>query len=321
MNILITGVAGFLGSNIAKSLLAEGHRVVGIDNLSHGRRENIECLREYDQFDWNFDDLVDTLKTGLPVTPDIIIHLASEKIPRYSDSYNTILKNQEMIEAVVAYSLKCSARLIFASTSDIYGRNENVPFKEDSPFVLGNTDVKRWAYAVSKIHSEHFIIGAHDKYGLEYTILRLFSCYGRNQARGWWGGVQSAFIENILQGKEVEIHGSGMQSRCFTYIDDALQGFNLAITNPNAVNQTFNIGNPGAYVTMYGLYKLITGIVDKYSPVKYIPYAELGKYEDSNIKIPDITKAKSLLGFEPKWNLYDGMTETIKWQSKLFLNE
>lgn len=318
MKVLITGVAGFIGSNLAERLLGEGHTVFGVDNMSHGKSSNMDECRRYVNFTWGLED-ASVFDPDEEI--DAIVHLASEKIPRYSDSFGTLSHNYKMTEQVVKLALKYKARLLFASTSDIYGLNETAPFSEDSRLVMGNTDVKRWAYAVSKMHSEHYIIGSHDKDGLGYTIMRFFSCYGKNQASGWWGGAQSVFIENILRGKEVQIHGSGMQSRCFTYIDDVIDGIMLCLIKEEANNQIFNLGNPSAYVTIYGLYKLISGLVDKYAPVTYMPYSELGKYEDSKMKIPDITKAKSILGFEPKVGLYDGIVNTINWHKKQYNHE
>jgi len=316
MNIFISGVAGFIGSNLCGRLLKEGHRVYGIDNLSHGKMSNINEFIGNPNFFFETEDICTCEEMGMLFAPEVVVHLASEKIPRYSDSKATIDHNYRMTKNMVQYCLETKARLIFASTSDVYGKNESVPFSEDSEFVLGNSDVKRWSYAVSKIHSEHYIIANHDKHGLDYTITRFFSCYGQNQAQGWWGGVQSVFIENILRGEDVEIHGSGMQLRCFIHIDDLVDGLMLCIEKNEAVNQIFNLGNPASVVTVFGVYKLITGLVDKYVPVRYVPYDSLGKYEDSKAKIPDISKASSMLGFAPKINLQEGLIRTIDWQRK-----
>lgn len=315
MKVLITGVAGFIGSNLTERLLSQGHSVIGVDNLSHGKLENIKPFIDNIDFDFHMEDVEDFRNVE---SFDAVVHLASEKIPRYSDSYATLRNNYLMTSRVVDLVLSRKARLLFASTSDIYGKNETIPFKEDSEFVFGNSDVKRWAYAVSKLHSEHFIIGAHDHYGLDYTIMRFFSCYGKNQAEGWWGGVQSAFMDNVIEGKSIEIHGSGMQSRCFTYIDDVVDGIILCLTKEEAKNQIFNIGNPSAMCTVYGMSKLVFNCLDKAVPIEYIPYASLGKYEDSKAKFPNIDKAKQLLGYSPKVNLLEGVDKTIKWKKKQY---
>lgn len=316
MKIIITGVAGFLGSNLAERLLKEGHEVTGIDNLSHGLLGNLD-FRPDTNFDFYLADVCDF---RILDKHDIIIHFASEKIPRYSDSFDTIDINQRMMQNIVDMAVRTNAKVIFASTSDVYGKNKTFPFKEDSEFVLGNTDVKRWAYATSKIHGEHLLVGCHDKYGIDYNILRFFSCYGRRQALGWWGGVQSAFIDSIISGQDIEIHGMGTQQRCFTYIDDALDGIVACINNDEANNKIFNIGNPHEPVTIYRLAKLLFEIMDKTVNINYKSYEELGKYEDAYVKIPDITKAQNILGFEPKWTLKDGLTETIKWKLKQMNN-
>lgn len=315
MKVVITGVAGFIGSNLAERLIANGDEVVGFDDLSHGNMNNLTDVIESNNFSFFLRDITGPIVWEAN-SADAVVHLASEKIPRYSNSYNTITRNQDMIVSVVDLARRSGARLLFASTSDVYGKNENIPFSEESELVMGNTNVKRWSYAVSKIHSEHYIIASHDKYGLDYTIMRFFSCYGKHQAHGWWGGVQSAFMENTLLGNDIEIHGSGQQSRCFTYIDDAVDGIMLCLTRAEATNEIFNIGNPSSYCTIYGLSKRIFEITGKSVGINYIPYSDLGKYEDSKIKMPDITKARKLLGFEPRWNLLDGLKQTIEWQKK-----
>lgn len=315
MIITITGVSGFIGSNLAKRLLSDGHDVIGLDNFSHGDVSNLKGILDAPRFTFREHDVTVPFTLG---KSDTVVHLASEKIPRYSNSFDTLNNNHEMIINVTRAALETGARLIFASTSDIYGRNEQGPFKENDLLVMGGTDVKRWAYAVSKMHSEHYIIAAHDRFKMDYTILRFFSVYGENQASGWWGGVQSAFIENTLLGKEIEIHGDGMQTRCFTYIQDAIDGIVLAINSDRAKNQIFNIGNPNTKISMRALASMVFSIANKEVPIKTVPYDTLGKYEDTKSKVPVILKAHDYLGYAPKWNLYDGLKRTIEWQTKLY---
>jgi UDP-glucose 4-epimerase len=318
MIVVITGVAGFIGSNLSKRLIDAEHQVIGLDNFSHGDVDNLKGIIGKDGFTFREHDVTIPFTIG---KADMIIHLASEKIPRYSNSFDTINNNHEMVINAVRASLETGARLVFASTSDIYGKNENGPFAEDDALVMGGTDVKRWAYAVSKMHSEHYIIAAHDRFKLDYTILRFFSCYGENQAPGWWGGVQSAFIDNVLTGRELEIHGDGMQTRCFTYIDDAVDGIMLAINSEKSRNEIFNIGNPATATSMRALARLIFSISNKEVPIKSVPYEVLGRYEDTRSKVPNIAKAKQVLGFNPKWSLYDGLKKTIEWQINQHKND
>lgn len=317
MIILVTGVAGFIGSHIARRLLMEGHHVIGVDNFSHGYERNITAMRNNPNFDFYAEDVTDFYTTK---QLDIIIHLASQKIPRYTSSFITLASNNEMLKNVIYLARINRAKLVFSSTSDVYGKNQNIPFSEESELVLGRTDIKRWAYSVSKIYSEHYIIACHEEFGLDYTIMRFFSSYGENQNTTWWGGPQGAFIQNALEGKEIEIHGTGMQSRCFTYIDDLIEGIMLCIFNPKANNEIFNIGNPFNSITISGLANTICDIMGKPVLMKNIPYSTFGKYEDVMVRMPNIDKIRAL-GFKPKYSLIDGLKKTIKWQTELYEND
>jgi UDP-glucose 4-epimerase len=321
MKIAITGVAGFVGSNLAKQLLAEGHQVVGLDNFSFGKRDNIKVFARNKQFTFYERDLREqsALKD---IHADVLVHLASQKIPRYSSSFPTLNDNYIMSNACIQKCMKDKIKLVFASTSDVYGKNTDLPFHEESNLVMGPTNVKRWAYAVSKMYSEHNIIAHHDEFNLEYTIMRFFGSYGPNQNTTWWGGPQAVFIQNILEGKTIEVHGDGLQTRTFTYIDDTVQGIMKCIFHPLASNEIFNIANdPEEEITIKELALLIWELIkgDRNNPdIKLIPYETFGKYEDVMRRVPDITKIKSRLGFFPQWKMGDGLIKTIDWQKQLF---
>jgi len=316
MRILITGVAGFIGSNLASTLIDGGHTVIGIDIFSHGCRRNIKDI-------WNnslfiFYEMDITLEENIKgINFDIAIHLATQKIPRYDNSYATLSDNEKMLKNIVNACLENEARLLFASTSDVYGKNMNIPFSEESELVLGRTDIKRWSYAVSKIYGEHYIIACSEEFGLEYTIMRLFSVYGENQNITWWGGPQGLFIQNCLEGKPIDIHGTGMQSRCFTYIEDTIDGIMRCIFNKRSTNEVFNIGNPLTAITINELANIICELTGKIVPIIYIPYSDFGKYEDVMSKIPNIDKITDMLGFKPSYSIIDGLKKTIEWQTKL----
>lgn len=321
MKIAITGVAGFVGSNLTEQLLAEGHEVVGLDNFSFGKPENIKVFAANKQFTFHERDLRDenALKD---IHAEVLVHLASQKIPRYSSSFPTLNDNYIMSTACIQKCLKDKIKLVFASTSDVYGKNTDLPFHEESNLVMGPTNVKRWAYAISKIYSEHKIIAHHDEFGLEYTIMRFFGSYGPNQNTTWWGGPQAVFIQNILEEKTIEVHGDGLQTRTFTYINDTVQGIMKCIFHPQSSNEVFNIANdPEEEITIKELALLIWELIkgDRNNPdLKLIPYETFGKYEDVMRRVPDISKIKSQLGFVPKWKMRDGLIQTIDWQKQLF---
>ena len=149
--IIVTGAAGFIGSNLVKRLLKENHQVIGLDNFSYGSRRNLEEIISHPSFEFHETDLL--VKSSLqPFSGDAIVHLASQKIPRYSNAYRTLNENSNMLDIVINHCRNKKMKLVFASTSDIYGKNPNVPYAEDSDSLLGPTTVKRWSYALSKIH-------------------------------------------------------------------------------------------------------------------------------------------------------------------------
>ena len=320
MNIIITGVAGFIGSNLAKKLLEEGHCIIGIDNYSFGNTSNITTLLNSKKFSFYESDIrnPDIFKD---INGEVIVHLASQKIPRYTNALCTLDDNSAMLKNVVRKCISDKIKLVYASTSDVYGKNPNIPYSEESDLVMGKTTVKRWAYALSKIYGEQYIIANHDEYGIDYTITRFFGSYGINQNLTWWGGPQSVFIANSLLNKSLEIHGDGLQTRTFTYIDDTVQGLVKCILEEKARNEIFNVANnPDEEITILNLAKLIWKLVkgENSTPdIKFIPYQTFGNYEDVMRRVPDITKIKSLLNYNPIHKLEDGLRKTIEWQREL----
>jgi UDP-glucose 4-epimerase len=320
MKILITGVAGFIGSNLAGKLLSGGYDVTGIDNFSYGFERNIARLRKSEKFCFVEGDISnpDCLKNH---KADVIVHLASQKIPRYTNAYRTLEDNSNNLRFIVQKCIADKTKLIFASTSDVYGKNPDVPFSETSNLVLGPTTVKRWAYAISKIYGEQYIIACHDEFGLDYTIARFFGAYGPNQNLTWWGGPQSVFINKALLNEEMEIHGDGSQTRTFTYVEDTVNALARFISGPESDNQIFNVGaTEKCEISIIDLAKLIWKLINgnKVNPkLKFIPYADFGKYEDVMQRIPDISKIKEFFNLEPVWSLEEGLKETIKWQREI----
>ena len=242
MDIIITGAAGFIGSNLAKKLLKNGYRVIGIDNLSYGSMDNLEDIINQPNFKFILGDICNPLLFK-DIHADVIVHLASQKIPRYTSSLRTLEENYLMLRNIIQKCLQDKAKIVFASTSDVYGKNPQIPFNEESNLVLGPTTIKRWAYASSKLIGEQLIMANHDEFNLEYTIMRFFGSYGPFQNTTWWGGPQAIFIQNILENKPIEIHGDGKQTRTFTYIDDTVQGIMKCIFEKASKKEIFNIAS------------------------------------------------------------------------------
>mgnify|MGYP001589837888 CR=1 FL=1 len=244
-----------------------------------------------------------------------IVHLAAYKIPRYTDALDTLLINSHGSESVLKAAVEQSAKVIAASTSDVYGKNPEVPFNEDSNLVMGNPDVRRWAYAISKMFEEQLLFAYQERHGMRFTALRFFGGYGPNQNLTWWGGPQSVFINKALDNEEIEVHGNGLQTRSFTYISDHVDGIVRAIERREADNLVFNLGNTRE-ISILDLARLIWRLVrgDEPAKIRLIPYETFGKYEDVMRRIPDISRARSLLQFEPQVDLEDGLRRTIAWQ-------
>ena len=219
---------------------------------------------------------------------------------------------------VAQFAVQKKAHLISASTSDVYGKNLAIPFNEESDSVMGAPTVKRWAYAISKMFDEQLLFAYHERHGIDVTLVRFFGGYGPNQHLSWWGGPQSVFIDAALNQKPIEIHGDGLQTRTFTYISDHVAGLIKMLENENSKNQLFNLGS-FEEISILGLAKKIWFLIHETedAPLNIIPYEQFGKYEDVRRRVPDISKARSLLGYEPQVTLDAGLKRTIEWQRAL----
>ncbi len=317
--ILITGVAGFIGSNLAEHLMVRGHHVVGVDNMSQGDKLNLEPLLKNPNFEMHYVDIRDEIELKKSAQGcKTLVHLAAYKIPRYTDALDTLLINAIGSENVLKAAIDQGAKVVAASTSDVYGKNPDVPFNENSNLVMGNPDVKRWSYAISKMFEEQLLFAYQQRYGIPVVALRFFGGYGPNQNLTWWGGPQSVFINKALDNEEIEVHGDGQQTRSFTFISDHINGITRTVEMEVANNLVFNLGNTRE-ISINELAKLIWRLVrgEEDTPkIKLIPYSTFGKYEDVMRRIPDITRARTLLGFEPEVDLEDGLRMTIAWQIK-----
>lgn len=317
MKTLITGVAGFIGSNLAKFLLENGFIVYGIDNYSVGNSKSIKSLSDHKNF--NFIKL-DLSKTGiiknLPKV-EAIVHLAAKKIPRYENSLETLMVNTKMTENILKVALFYKAKLIYASTSDVYGLNKSLPFKEDSDLVLGPPTVSRWSYAASKIYDEHICLAFFDKYKVPCVILRFFGVYGPGVNLSWRGGPFGPFISSCLEEKKIEIHGTGEQIRCFTYIDDVVKGIYMCIISRKSTGQIFNISSDEK-ISITDLVKKIEKISGNKAKVEHVKYSSFygGNYQDVMAKIPSTEKASKIIKFKAETSLDVGIKKTIDWYLK-----
>jgi UDP-glucose 4-epimerase len=321
--ILVTGVAGFLGSHLLDKLIASGHQVLGIDNLSMGKLENIEHHLTNKSFQFLQKDITQkSTFENLGTDIDCIVHLAAFKIPRYGKAIDTLKINYQGTENVLELAKELNCKCVLASTSDVYGRNPELPFSEESNSVIGSSKVARWSYAVSKLFDEHLAFAYQESYGFPVVLLRFFGSYGPRHHLSWWGGPQSVFIEQVLNDAEITIHGDGMQTRSFTFVNDTVAGIYAATVKPEANGEIFNIGN-NQEVTILDLAKTIKHI--SYTPgelrLKFVPYESFTgkKYEDVMRRVPDSSKCESILGIKAQVSLEEGLSHTIAWQRSLGL--
>lgn len=316
---LITGAAGFLGANLVDRVLADGHSVVGIDNLSMGTLANLEEARRNPCFRFLQGDVTrpETF-AGLGEDFDCIVHLAAFKIPRYGKAIDTLKINYAGTEQALEFARRLSTKCVLASTSDVYGRNPALPFSEErTDSVIGSSKSPRWAYAVSKLFDEHLGLAYQDAYGFPVTILRFFGSYGPKQHLSWWAGPQAVFIDCVLNGKPIPVHGDGRQTRSFTYVSDTVEGIYQAMLRPEANGEIINIGS-SEEITILELAEHIRRLAPggKDVPIEFIPYESFTgkKYEDVMRRVPDTTLCERLLGVRARVPLTEGLRRTFEWQ-------
>lgn len=314
---VVTGSAGFIGSHLVDALLARGHQVVGVDNLSMGRVENFAHHQGSSNFSFHEVDVRDLagLRTAC-AGADILVHLAGYKIPRYGGALDTLLINGKGAEHILEIARELGAKAVLASTSDVYGKNPKLPFAEGDDSVFGASTVPRWSYAVSKLFEEHLAFAYREAHGVPVVLLRFFGSYGPRQHRSWWGGPQAVFIDATLEGREIEIHGDGLQQRSFTYVTDTVHGIVRSIERDEAAGEVLNIGNDRE-ISIVDLARTIHRLVGAPGEprLRFVPYAGIGKgpYEDVRRRVPDLTKARAILGFSCDVSLEDGLEKTIAW--------
>ena len=242
--VLVTGAAGFIGSHLVEALIQEGVRGDrSRQPLPWEFREPLRCFRRTRFSVGPGGCSGSRLLEGGRQKVDAIFHLAAFKIPRYGNGLETLEVNFKGTENVLKVSEARGCRVIFASTSDVYGKNPHLPYAENNAFYMGSPQVRRWSYGISKILGEHLCFLYSRERGVPVTILRYFGSYGPRQNLTWWGGPQSIFIDCALTNRPMTIHGDGLQTRSFTYIEDTVDGTVRALESKVALDKAINIGN------------------------------------------------------------------------------
>jgi UDP-glucose 4-epimerase len=314
MRALITGGAGFVGSHLAEALLAEGHEVCALDNLSTGSIDNIEHLKTNPRFRYTIDSVTnEPLLAELIDRCDVVFHLAAAVGVRkiVEEPVQTIETNVHGTEVVLKHANKKKKLVVIASTSEVYGKSLEVPFSEDADLVLGPTVKHRWAYACSKAIDEFLALAYWKEKKLPVIIIRLFNTVGPRQS-GQYGMVIPNFVRQALANQPITVFGDGTQSRSFTYVGDVVSGLLKLVAHPKAIGEVFNIGNVGE-ITMRALADKIKAMTGSTSDVVLIPYDQAYEagFEDMPRRVPDLTKIRTLVGYEPQVHLDEILTRVI----------
>lgn len=316
MKVLITGGAGFIGSYLAEAHLSRGDKVSVIDNLSTGKLDNIKHLQENPNFSLTVDSIMnETVMEELISECDLVYHLGAAVGVRYiiENPLESIKTNIRGTEIVLEKANKYKKKLFLSSTSEIYGKSDNVPFKEDDDRVLGSTHIARWSYSTTKAVDEFLALAYWREKKLPVIIARFFNICGPRQT-GQYGMVVPRFVKKALLNQPIPVYEDGSQSRCFTYIDDVIEAVLALIECPDAVGEIFNIGSTEE-ITIQELAEKIIELTNSKSTILHIPYEEAYEkgFEDMKRRVPDISKINNLIGWQPKVGIDELLSKIIEY--------
>ncbi len=314
MKVLITGGAGFLGSHLSDAFIARGDEVFVLDM---GSIAKVRHLLDNPRFHYVHDSVLNPeLIDGLAAKADLIYHLAAVVgVEHYvGDPYETLNVNVNGTQNVLKAAYKYGKKVVFSSTSEVYGRNPKVPWREDDDRVLGATTIDRWCYSTSKAVGEHFCF-AYQKLGLPVTVLRYFNVYGPRLDKVDVGRLFTIFMGQLLRGVDLTVIGDGSQTRCFTYVTDAVEATMRAGLKSEADGHAINIGTDVETSVLEFARLMIELFGPSKSKIKFVKQEEIyGKsYEDIPRRVPDNTKMKTLLGVSPKVSLREGTALSMEW--------
>jgi UDP-glucose 4-epimerase len=312
----ITGGAGFIGSHLAERLLQLGHEVRVLDNLSTGSIDNIAHLKKWRGFEYAVDSVTnEPLLAELIDHSDVVFHLAAAVGVKLivEQPVHTIENNVHGTEVVLKHANKKKKLVVIASTSEVYGKSNDVPFSEESDLVMGPTPKHRWAYACSKAIDEFLALAYWKERKLPVIIVRFFNTVGPRQT-GQYGMVIPNFVRQALAGEPITVFGDGSQSRAFTHVADVVEALLQLVQEPKAIGQVINIGNTQE-ITIAALAERVRELTASKSPIKIIPYDEAYEsgFEDMPRRVPDLTKVNGLIGYNPKYSLDDILIQVIDY--------
>jgi UDP-glucose 4-epimerase len=314
MKVFITGGAGFIGGHLCETLLGAGHDVEIMDDLSTGSIENIEHLKSRKGFSYIIDSVMNESLTAERIDrADVVVHLAAAVGVKLivESPVRTIETNVHATEIVLRHANKKRKKVLVASTSEVYGKSTDVPFREDGDLVMGASIKGRWSYACSKAIDEFLALAYHKERKLPVVVFRLFNTVGPRQT-GRYGMVIPNFVRQAISGQPITVYGDGLQRRCFTDVSDVVWALERLSVSEEAVGEVINIGNDSREVSIMDLAKLVKQKTKSSSEIVLIPYSQAYEegFEDMPRRVSDLTKIKKLIGYEPKVDL-DGILDRV----------
>jgi UDP-glucose 4-epimerase len=316
MRVLVTGGAGFIGSHLVDSLLALGHEVWALDDLSTGHRDNLKDAALNPAFHFVEGSVLDSeLVSSLVARVDEVYHLAAAVGVKFvlDNPLRSLLTNIRGTEEVLAAADQHGKKkVILFSSSEVYGKGASIPFHEDDDRLLGPTSVLRWSYAASKAVDEFLALGYFHERRLPVTVVRCFNTCGPRQSPHY-GMVIPRFVERALANEPILVYGDGLQSRCFSSVHDVVRGVLMLADEPRARGEVFNIGTQEE-VTVADLARRVKALTGSSSPIEMVEYEAIygSRFEDMQRRVPSLDKIRALVGYEPAVSLDRLLHDTIE---------